>query len=66
MKHFVSSAVMGQGKHLSDYMLSTDVEKTNISIMRGTFTSKELRALADALDNNKFDFELPETIKTRN
>lgn len=68
MKYFVSSAKMSHGKAgrgISDYMLSTDFEKKNVSIMRGTFTSIELRALADALDNNNLDFELPETIKVK-
>jgi len=69
MKYFVSSAKMfpgPYGREISDYMLSIDVNKTNVCIMRGTFTSKELRALADALDDNNLDFELPETIKMRN
>lgn len=68
MKHFLSSAKMSYataGRGVSDYMLSRDVEKTKVCLMRGTFTSIELRALADALDNNNLDFELPETIKVK-
>jgi hypothetical protein len=62
MKYFVTSAEMSWDQHgVSDYMLSKDVKKTNVCIMRGTFTATELRALADALDNNNLDFELPET-----
>lgn len=62
MKYFISSAEMSyKQRGVSDYMLSKDVKKTNVCIMRGTFTSIELRALANALDNNNLDFELPET-----